>query len=86
MINFKFTIGDVTLLSVTLWESADDKLQRVAEEVEEVTSIAGDMQYTPEVEEERNGHVGFHANIVSAGIRPHVYEGDDDDRHTSRAL
>lgn len=82
MINFKLTVGDVTLLSVTLWEDADAKLQRVAEEVAEVTSVGSEVQYTEPVEELRNGHVGFHADIVGTGITPAYYEGDGDDRLT----
>lgn len=78
-ISVKLTIGDITLLSVTLWESEDDKLQRVAAEVEQVTSVAGEVQYTEPVEELRNGHVGFHADIVGSGLQPGVYEGEDDD-------
>jgi hypothetical protein len=86
MISFKLTVGDVTLLSVTLWESEDEKLQRVAQEVEEVTSLSSDVQYTEAVELNTSGTVGFFADIVSAGVTPGAYEESDDDRLTRGAV
>ena len=86
MINIKLTIGDVTLLSVTLWESADDKLNRIVEEVNalpEAVSVAGDLQAT--YEDTRN-ETGFHANIVSTGITPYEEEEYDDDGRARGSL
>ena len=79
MINLKLTVGEITLLSVTLWESEDDKLTRIVNEVNALPdeiNVAGDLEHT--YEDTRN-EVGFHANIVSTGITPfHEEEYDDE--------
>lgn len=77
MIKFDLTVGNVTILSVRMFEQAE-AVSDTEMSTEEFVALLSDREYTEEPDLNTSGHVGFHANIPMT-TRPYYTEGADTD-------